>query len=279
MSEQRSIDGKFSITSDLRVINTVSGQEVPQDEPLLVLRARDWHAVATIESYKQLCETDCNDLHLAGIEEIIQRFLKFRSEHPERMKQPGITKHLKLAAPPSTEAGVTPPIKPHSTVIYTDLQVICGKCDQPCCWQYIDTEDKLRVLAHECQAAPTPGSEREALARRLANEILMVLGCPQSSPENFSLHNTTLTRVAEIVLQAPTFQSLAARSASPNAGRDWKFNIELVSAAAQAEGYLCAPGQTATSKEIGNRLKSAIKEFLDRESALPAERPSVEDKK
>ena len=35
-------------------------------------------------------------LHLAGIKQQIRKFIEFRNAHPERMKQPGVTRHLKL---------------------------------------------------------------------------------------------------------------------------------------------------------------------------------------
>lgn len=90
------IDGKFS-TNGTRVFNTVSGEDVPKDEPLFVLRARDRNAIDTLYEYRQACQNDgCNELHLAGIDQTINAFEKFFMEHPERMKQPGYTRHLKL---------------------------------------------------------------------------------------------------------------------------------------------------------------------------------------
>jgi hypothetical protein len=92
----RSIDGKFS-TDGGKIFNTVSGEEIPEDEPLFLLRARDNNALFAITAYLNECEeVGCNDLHLAGIAKIRQRFMDFAVNHPSRMKQPGITRHLKL---------------------------------------------------------------------------------------------------------------------------------------------------------------------------------------
>jgi hypothetical protein len=104
--QTRSIDGKFGF-KDGKIVNLVSGQEIPEDEPLFLLRARDHHAISVLGTYYYHASKDCNDLHLAGIRQVIGKFEKFKTEHPERMKQPGITRHLKLdessAAAPAGE--------------------------------------------------------------------------------------------------------------------------------------------------------------------------------
>ena len=94
----RKIDGKFS-TDGAKIFNTVSGEEILDDEPLFLLRARDNNAYDTLMHYLALCGDTCNDLHLEGIKQTIREFIAFNNDHPERMKQPGITKHLKLEGP------------------------------------------------------------------------------------------------------------------------------------------------------------------------------------
>jgi hypothetical protein len=94
----RKIDGKFS-TDGTRVFNTVSGIDIPEDEPLFIPRARDRNALFALREYLQACRFQCNDLHLAGIIQTIAKFESFRLHHPELMKQPGITRHLKLEVP------------------------------------------------------------------------------------------------------------------------------------------------------------------------------------
>jgi hypothetical protein len=91
----RKIDGKFS-TDGVSIFNTVSGELVPEDEPLFLLRARDVHALAAIDAYQFAVEKDCNELHRAGIKQLRSKFKAFASSNPDRMKQPGITRHLKL---------------------------------------------------------------------------------------------------------------------------------------------------------------------------------------
>ncbi len=93
----KQVDGKFS-TDGTGLFNTVSGERIPDDEPLFILRARDHHALAAIHAYQGVCEPECNGLHLAGIQQVREKFCRFAAEHPERMKQPGATRHLRLEA-------------------------------------------------------------------------------------------------------------------------------------------------------------------------------------
>lgn len=100
--KSRNIDGKFGVhigkyaTDGIKIVNLVSREEIPQDEPLFLLRARDNLAIPVIAHYRELCSTATNELHQAGINQILQKFHAFASEHPERMKEPGKTRHLKL---------------------------------------------------------------------------------------------------------------------------------------------------------------------------------------
>lgn len=85
----RRIDSKFS-TEGFDIFNTVSREHVPESEPLFLLRARDHNALNAILAYRDFCAQECNDLHLAGLDETIAKFRRFAVEHPERMKQPGV---------------------------------------------------------------------------------------------------------------------------------------------------------------------------------------------
>jgi len=102
------LDGKFSCDGQ-GVFNTVSGERIPSDEPLFLLRGRDHHALSAIHHYIEVCASDCNDLHLAALSQTEHKFARFAVEHPERMKEPGKTRHVKLEAPAplSREEGLT----------------------------------------------------------------------------------------------------------------------------------------------------------------------------
>jgi hypothetical protein len=90
------IDGKFS-TDGERIFNTVSGEAIPPEEPLIMFRGRDRNTLRVLRFYLEACEDDgCNELHLAGITQSIAKFEQFAAEYPERMKEPGVTRHFKL---------------------------------------------------------------------------------------------------------------------------------------------------------------------------------------
>jgi len=90
------IDLKFEI-KDGKIVNRVSGAEVPEDEPLFLLRARDQLAVLLLNEYLEMAVINgCDATHITAIEITIQRFQDFAHLHPERMKQPGITREVKL---------------------------------------------------------------------------------------------------------------------------------------------------------------------------------------
>jgi|SRR6267378_319680 len=87
----RKIDEKFSTTGD--IVKRSNGEIVPVDEPLFLIRARDRLAVAALEAYRVLSQKDgCIDYHFEHLDKDIEAFKRFRDEHPERMKQPSITR-------------------------------------------------------------------------------------------------------------------------------------------------------------------------------------------
>ncbi len=84
----RRIDPKFHIEND-QIIKTSNGEVVPEDEPLMLIRARDHLSVALLLHYRVLSlDEGCTTNHLVGVEDCIREFLNFAHEHPERMKQP-----------------------------------------------------------------------------------------------------------------------------------------------------------------------------------------------
>lgn len=91
----RKLDQKYGINDD-HIFNLVSGEKIPDDEPLFLFRARDKFALVVLNHYLKTCTTECNDLHIEGIKQTIRKFEEFCEKHPERMKQPGVTKHLAL---------------------------------------------------------------------------------------------------------------------------------------------------------------------------------------
>jgi hypothetical protein len=77
----------------ISIVKTSNGESIPDDEPLILFRARDRNALTMLHNYREICLADgCNEFQMAGIDNRIAAFEKFAMDHAERMKQPGITK-------------------------------------------------------------------------------------------------------------------------------------------------------------------------------------------
>ncbi len=92
------IDPKYGVDwldGEVKIIKIATREPIPDDEPLILFRARDHHAIAMLRYYRNLCANDgCTDFHMKGIDNRLSAFEEFAVNHPERMKQPGITKGL-----------------------------------------------------------------------------------------------------------------------------------------------------------------------------------------
>ena len=102
MSLDESQESKYDI-QDGRLVNRETGKEIPADEPVFVLRAKDFKAIATLQFYLGVCTKPD---HRSAISDVIKRFKLFRKDNPDLMKEPDsapgkesgeptITKHKK----------------------------------------------------------------------------------------------------------------------------------------------------------------------------------------
>jgi hypothetical protein len=84
----KSQEPKYMIISTpkgFRLANRTSGEVIPDDEPLMILRGRDRHAGATILHYATLCQ----DPHHADLVRArAQEFGEFAAKNPGRIKEP-----------------------------------------------------------------------------------------------------------------------------------------------------------------------------------------------
>jgi hypothetical protein len=85
-------DRKFKFENG-RFVNRVSGEPIPDDEPVIIFRARDRHALAVLTYYLGLVE---DGHHQQAVFDRIGEFTAYRADHPERLKEPGVTRHIKL---------------------------------------------------------------------------------------------------------------------------------------------------------------------------------------
>jgi hypothetical protein len=90
----RKIDSKFHIEND-EIIKTSNNSVVSKDEPLFLVRARDYLALNLLRYYAKISGADsCNDYHMHGLSKTIEEFEEFKIKNPEKMKQPGVTRGL-----------------------------------------------------------------------------------------------------------------------------------------------------------------------------------------
>jgi hypothetical protein len=84
-------DRKFKFENG-RFVNRVSGEEIPDDEPVIIFRARDIHALPVLWHYHGCLMTEGGDLHhIQAVLDRIEEFKFFKLQNPSRMKDPGIT--------------------------------------------------------------------------------------------------------------------------------------------------------------------------------------------
>lgn len=88
-------DPKYAVV-DGQFVNRASGEAIPEDEPVFIFRARDWHAEQIIHAYAGLC-TDPQ--HIEIVLECARNFQDFKNDHPDRMKEPDTVRSSAASLP------------------------------------------------------------------------------------------------------------------------------------------------------------------------------------
>lgn len=68
-----------------RIFNRQTKMVIPDDEPVMIFRARDTHAAAAIAFYANICH---NPEHREIVNRRLAEFQRFAEAHPNRMKEP-----------------------------------------------------------------------------------------------------------------------------------------------------------------------------------------------
>jgi hypothetical protein len=68
-----------------QIINRASGEVIPQDEPVMIFRARDVYSIDVLKAYHDMV---IDEDHRVAIELRIQQFTQFKEQNPDRMKYP-----------------------------------------------------------------------------------------------------------------------------------------------------------------------------------------------
>lgn len=76
---------KYDCTPDGRIVNRSTHHTIPDDEPVIIFRAKDRRAVVAIEAYMNACE---NTDHRAVVKSRLLGFQGFAANNPDRMKEP-----------------------------------------------------------------------------------------------------------------------------------------------------------------------------------------------
>ena len=72
-----------------RIINRESGEPIPDDEPVFILRGKDAAAVATLMFYLSEAKKAGSPVeHLQAVQKRIDQFQGFAGKNPERVKSP-----------------------------------------------------------------------------------------------------------------------------------------------------------------------------------------------
>lgn len=101
---------KYNADEDGRIYNRKTLRCIPDEEPIFILRARDRHAVRTMQYYANLCNIA---EHMAAVQDRILQFKAFAQIFPNRMQEPGEyygnlkTKHRARLAVPRSKPGIT----------------------------------------------------------------------------------------------------------------------------------------------------------------------------
>ena len=77
---------KYNVNAAKQLYNRETGNIIPEDEPVFILRARDIHAVATLRYYYSCCIVEG---HKDTVIDRIASFNLFAQENPDRMREPG----------------------------------------------------------------------------------------------------------------------------------------------------------------------------------------------
>lgn len=94
IAEARPIGNRFHIENN-QIVKNSNGEVLPINEPLFLIRARDYLAIPMLERYRKACvDNGGNDYILALFDEIIAEFHKFKAANPDKIKLPGITRGL-----------------------------------------------------------------------------------------------------------------------------------------------------------------------------------------
>lgn len=83
----RNQEPKYAI-QDNQLVKRATGEALPGDEPIFILRGRDVHAVKVLAFYQRHCQ---DEGHKIAIGQRMTDFVEFRMANPDAMGEPDTT--------------------------------------------------------------------------------------------------------------------------------------------------------------------------------------------
>lgn len=82
----RQIDTKYKTDGN---ITKMDGTPIPDDEPIILFRAKDQLTPQLIEAYKKLCsDAGCQRQQITSLDPLIERFKNWQVANPDKVKLP-----------------------------------------------------------------------------------------------------------------------------------------------------------------------------------------------
>jgi len=75
---------KYNIVNDL-IVNRATGRKIPENEPIIIFRAKDIKSIVALEAYRDSCE---DALHREVIQKVIDEFVKFQENNQSVVREP-----------------------------------------------------------------------------------------------------------------------------------------------------------------------------------------------
>jgi hypothetical protein len=153
-------DRKFAFRNG-QFVNRVSGEPIPHDEPVIIFRARDNHSLPVLREYLTMAS---DPHHRQAIKDRMGEFAAWRAEHPDRVKEPGITHHIRLnhtpePVPATNQAG--------EVEIVGWLEAEQKRLDDEAGDYLMDTADCINVIREKFAALATqPATSQENVMRK-----------------------------------------------------------------------------------------------------------------
>jgi hypothetical protein len=120
----KTLDRSHNIVDD-QIVDISTGNPVPSDEPVVLLRGNNRLIIPLLRHYRELCVQDgCSEEQLKAVDAMIPPFTQFMNNNRDRMRQPGslLGKEVHKEPthppdPPLVKSPATPPTpaKPAST--------------------------------------------------------------------------------------------------------------------------------------------------------------------